>query len=92
MRARGRKAGEPRLRLVANPPGKIAEYLDLDGGGQTLLYLDDFPHCRGRLEVEGTVMEVVAPSQRGGSVANREPTEPRYSELHIDVQRYRCLD
>lgn len=94
VRARGRKSNHPRLRLMASVPGKLAEYLDLEDGGQTVLYVEEFPHCRGLMEAEGTVMEVLGPRQapRPSSDGTAVEQQERYSELHIDVLRYRCLE
>jgi hypothetical protein len=77
---------------MASVPGKLAEYLDLDGGGQTVMYVQRFPRCPGSIEVEGVVMEVLGPTRRpAGPSFGGDPEQP-HSELHIDVSRYRCLE
>jgi hypothetical protein len=87
VRALGTKSNRPMLQLMVSVPGKLAEYLDLDGGGQTVIYVEKFPHCPGLMEVEGVVMEVTGPASQPAGQADTP-----YSELHIDVSRYRCLD
>lgn len=89
VRVLGTISNTPWQHLVAHIPGKLVEYLDLEDGGQTVIYIDKSPHCPGMVEVEGVVMEVQGSTKRPGGPRNAQ--EESFSELHINVSRMRCL-
>lgn len=86
---RGSISKIPWQHLIAPPPGKVVDYLDLEDGGQTVIYVDKTPPCRGLVEVEGVVLELRGRSKRPGGQPGK--VDETYSELQIDVARYRCV-
>jgi len=85
---RGRISQTPWQHMITSVEGKRAEYFDLEGGGQTVIYARDLPPCAGTLEIEATVLRVAGPGKRPG----RDTRADEYVELQLDVGAARCLD
>ncbi len=87
--ARGRVSDTPWQHLIGNVPGKQPDYFDLEAGGQTVVYTAKPLRCPGLVEVVGKVKEVRGSSKRPGGKPTK--VDDSYGELHIDVERHRCL-
>ncbi|HMR07540.1 MAG TPA: hypothetical protein PKA88_17280 [Polyangiaceae bacterium] len=89
LSAVGSISDKPWQHVMGVVPGKRAEYFDLSSEMQTVIYVAGPVECSGQIEVEGTVMEVTAPSKRPGKLPSKSDGEHR--ELHLDVSSFRCL-
>jgi hypothetical protein len=69
---------------------KESVYIDLeDGGDQIVAYVPHPLSCRGRVELTGKRIEVKGPAKRPG---RETKVDDSYSEMQMDVSRWRCLD
>lgn len=89
LSAVGSISDKPWQHVMGVVPGKRAEYFDLSSEMQTVIYVAGPVDCSGQIEVDGTVMEVTAPSKRPGKLPSKSGGEHR--ELHLDVSSFRCL-
>ena len=87
--ADGKISDRPWQHLVGSVEGKTAEYFDLPDGSQTIIYVTETPSCPDRVRVSGKVIEIRGASKRPGEPESKAGDD--FSELHIDVTRYRCV-
>jgi hypothetical protein len=87
---RGRVATVIWQHMMTSVPGKKSAYFDVDGEKhQVVVYWKEDPKCTGLVEIAGKVIEVRGPPKKPG--AKESKVDDSYAELHIDVERTRCL-
>ncbi len=59
-------------------------YIDIEGGGQIVVYSADEIECSGEIKLSGTVIEAGGKTKRPGS-------DEEYRELQLLVERFECL-
>jgi hypothetical protein len=82
---RGKISAVPWQHMVgASAEFPHAEYFDLEGGFQIMIYAREPISCAGTLEVTGTVVAISGPGKRPS------PDEPIHTEYHIQVDTWKC--
>ena len=88
--ARGKVSNIMWQHMMREVPGKTYAYFDVEGEKtQTIVYWKDDPKCTGLTEVTGTVVELRGPAKKPG--VRESKVDDSYAELHIDVERTRCV-